>query len=402
EARLTDWGRLARSATGPQPAPELSASPPRQPGSFGWQLTAGVLAVALAAVIAVGLPGLLAKDPPPGGSPDATSPASPGVTGTASPGVTSTASPDPNSTASAGPGMQVVTFHGLSITVPASWQVAVGHRCGTHGNAVELPASVSQSCFPGNPVEFTRVRFVEGSLPLSPTEMDNASHTTVGGLAATRVQNYLAHPGSGYSSRAGIAFIVAELQASVHIMPAEGQTGQDVADSLTVNSVDAHGCRSRATDVNELPHAATSDRAGQAEALLPGQPVSVNICRYQDGWLEQGRILSGTTLQAFAAKLNAVPRGLSRPVEVEPLKCRGADGVGSVEGPVAGDSEAYRLEAHYPDGTPVVLVGRISACGDLGISNGARTGQRTPQLVMLLLNTIGASHGWPDKVIPVP
>ena len=120
EARLEDWGRLTRAATGQQPVPYLVPTPPRRPSGFGWQLAAGVLVVAIAAASAVGLPRLLGKD---------RGPADPLA--------------DLTGTASAGPGMQVVTFHGLSITVPSSWPVG-GYRCGVdHAALVELPSNAA-------------------------------------------------------------------------------------------------------------------------------------------------------------------------------------------------------------------------------------------------------------------
>ncbi|MEO6502836.1 MAG: hypothetical protein ABIQ09_13085, partial [Jatrophihabitantaceae bacterium] len=273
EARLTDWGRLARSATGPQPAPELSASPARQPGSFGWQLATGVLAVAVAAAIAVGLPGLLAKDPRPVGPPD----------------VTSTAAPDANSTASAGPGFQVVTFHGLSITVPASWAVTPDiNSCRVTTSTVELMVGGALACYQSQDPDLTRVLFwARTDLP-GLSDVRSTSRTTISGLEATRAE------GHSSGGRAGFAYVVPELHVSVQIWPARGETGQDLADSLRVDAVDKHGCSTATpTDVAEFPGSATSDRAGMAQALIPGRPESASVCRYRAGWQEEGERLSG-------------------------------------------------------------------------------------------------------------
>ncbi|HEX8767347.1 MAG TPA: hypothetical protein VF714_03200, partial [Jatrophihabitans sp.] len=181
-----------------------------------------------------------------------------------------------------------------------------------------------------------------------------------------------------------------------------GQTGQDLAASLRVDAVDMHGCSSTVSDVNEMPRSATSDRPGMTQALIPGQPVSASVCRYQAGWLEQGAMLSGTRLHAFAATLNGLPVGLSRATGLGPTPCREQGSVGSLDGELAGDSEAYRIEVRYPAGSPVVLVGRLGHCGDLGISNGARTGQRTEALATLLARTVGETQGWPPSVVPAP
>jgi hypothetical protein len=372
EARLEDWGRLTRAATGQQPLPELVAAPQRRPGSFGWQFAAGVLAVALAAAIAVGLPRMLGKDRP-----------------TADPLASA------SSTALAGPGLQVVTFHGLSITVPASWPVS-GPACEVSTSLVELPG-INLLC-PSRPhPEFTVVTFYEDNFPNH--GVTTSSRTTISGLPATRVE---IEPAPGSADRAEVGYQVPELHASVLIQPAQRQSVQELADSLRVNAVDTHGCRSKTTDVADFPRTATSDRPGLAQALIPAQPVSASVCRYQAGWLEKGASLSGTALRAFAAKLNAVPVGLSRARDPGFVQCRVQGSLGSVSGEEYGDSEAYRIEIGYSAGSPVILVGRLGRCGDLGISNGARTGQRTQAMGIALADTVGNATGWPVPVKRAP
>lgn len=371
EARLTDWGRQARSATGPQRMPDLSASPARQQSHLGWPLLAGGLAVALAATIVVGLPRLLGRSSEPLG------------------GATSTAAP--------GPGLQVVTFHGLSITVPAAWRVA-GYSCQLTSSVVELPGA-SPACGRRPYPEFTIVQFFEGTQPLPKESVSRTTRTTISGLPATRIEADRAVD-PYVTDRAAFGYVVPKLHASVLIQPAQGQTGQDLAASLRVDAVDMHGCSSTVSDVAALPRSATSDRIGMTQALIPGQPVSASVCRYQAGWLEKGSTLSGAALRAFAATLNGLPVGLSRARDLGLTTCRDRGSVGSLDNPW--DSEAYRIEVRYPDGPPVLLIARLGACGDLGISNGARTGQRTNELLTLLIRTVGASDGVPAPVVPAP
>ncbi|HST48741.1 hypothetical protein [Jatrophihabitans sp.] len=372
DARLADWGRLARSAVADQPVPELPAVPPRRPAPLGWQLAAGVLTVVLAAAIAVGLPRVLDKDRRP-----------PAPHGPAGNGI---------STAPVGPDLQVVTFHGLSITVPASWPVT-GYGCSLTSSVVELPVGAPLCLRPAHP-GFTIVQFSSVSEPMSPDKVTSTRSTTISGLAATRLE------GSAYLGRPAFAYVVPELHASVLVMPASGQTGQDLADSLRVDTADAHGCTSTVTDVAGMPGSATSSRAGMAEALIPGEPVSASVCRYSVGLLEQGRELSGPALRSFTDTVNALPPGLSRATQLGLIKCREPDSVGSFDRELRPDSEAYRIEVRYSDGPPVVLIARLGQCGDLGISNGARTGQRTDDLMMLLIHTAGSGGGIPGAVRP--
>jgi|GEM_PF-4055846 len=391
-ALLAYRGRPARSAVADQPLPELPTVPARRPAPFGWQLAAGVLAVVLAAAIAVGLPRMLGKDPVPTGSSNAAP--------TTSADPSSVTSPDPSSTASAGPGLQVITFHGLSITVPASWKVSPDYNpCKVTTSIVELMVGGAPACYQPADPDLTRVQFFARAdlLPLS--DVRRASHTTISGLAATREE--------GFSSggRAGFGYVVPELHAAVLIWPARGQTGQELSDSLRVDAVDKHGCRSRATaaEVAEFPGSATSDRAGMAQALIPGRPESASVCRYRAGWLEQGARISGPDLDAFTATVDELPPGLSRAVQRSTGTCREPGTLGSLDDDeMHADLDAYRIEVRYPDGQPVVLIARLGECRDLGISNGARTGQRTDELLTWLLRLAGAGTALPGAVRLAP
>jgi hypothetical protein len=85
------------------------------------------------------------------------------------------------------------------------------------------------------------------------------------------------------------------------------------------------------------------------------------------------------------------------------VKCREPGTLGSLDDEdMDHDIDAYRIEVRYPDGPPVVLIARLAECGDLGISNGARTGQRTRELMLSLLRLAGAGAAVPDRVKPAP
>jgi len=361
DAVLTEWGRQSRAAAGPQPMPELIRRT-RRPRHFGWQLAAGAVAVAVAAALAVELPGLLAKN----------GPADPlrGIT----------------STASAAPGFQVVTYHGLSITVPASWRVGVGMACPAPNHGIVVLPGTSALCLPN------RIAIVEfgGLQPIPPERVTSTQQVTIDGVPAVRQE--------GDYGRPAVAYVVARLQAAVLFYPTASETADDLAASLRVDAVDVHGCASRIRDPKQFP-GLTSAASGAAGALIPGQPESLLACRYEDGWLEQGGTLSGTKLQAFVTTVNGLPAGLSRAANTIPYVCPGdpsiAHGV-----PLPGDDDLYRLELRYPDRSPVLLTARVGWCGDLGIGDGSRTGQATDALLHLLSDTVGVAD-WPSPIRPV-
>lgn len=363
---LRQWGSQARTAVSQQPMPELT---PRVHSSrhFGWQLAAGVTAVAVAAVVAVGLPKLLAKN-----------------SGDADPlrGITSTAS--------APAGFQVITFHGLSITVPASWQVNNGNYCQLTGSVIELPTSVEAACRRPPYLDLTIVDFLGGTQPLPPESVRSSMNTTISGLPATRVE--------GSAPRPAIGYIVPRLSVSVLIQPAAGQTGEDLAASLAVHAVDSHGCPARITDGDTFPPPATAGRPGAAETLIPGQPTSMSACRYVLGWLNQGATVSGAALRAFVSAVNGLPPGLSQAADLGLVTCTGTPDRDHL--PPLSDPDVYRFQLRYPSGPLVLLSARAGVCGKSGVANGRRTGQLTEALSQLLIHTAGYQAVAPFPVVP--
>lgn len=373
DAVLTEWGRQARSTTGHQPMPQLRTRG-RRPRHFGWQLAAGAMAVAVAAALAVGLPRLLGKDG---------RPADPlrGIT----------------STASARPGFQVVTYRGLSITVPASWQVGVGiPACVLSRSVVELPGFTDECGVVASP-DLTLVEILEGTAPLPSMLVTSTSHTTISGLPAIRTDGV--RNGAELSGRKAFGYQIPALQASVQIMPASDQIARQLEASLRVDAVDAHGCSVRSSS-DAFPAPPGAGRAGMADSLVPGEPVSMTACRYIDGWLNQGATVSGAKLGAFVRTVNSLPTGLSRSALGPGLQqCPGSPSVRDAL-PAQGD-DIYRFELSYPDGPQLLLIARLGSCGDFGISNGRRTGQLTDALATLLCDTVGCYGTWAGSLEPV-
>lgn len=374
DARLSEWGRASRAAARPVGVPaELLAAPARTAGGKTLLRIGG--AIAMAAVVAatvIGLPRYLHR----------------GQTGATSiGGVTSTAT--------ARPGFKTVTFHGLSITVPSSWLINGGEPCKLNREIVRLPGA-RLACGYADTPSIAFVEFKEGSEPLGLTGPIKVTKTKISGIAATRSDGR-------WAARAAFEYAVPKLWASVLIVPAQGQTGADLAGSLQVNAVDSHGCPSVASDVAELPRNKPPARDGAADTLVPGRPDVLRVCRYFAGRLEQGDTLTGPQAAGLTTVLAQLPAGLSRAVAGTfwaPMCNTPAEGPNTVDGKDFSDAEAYRIEADYPTGKPVIVIARLELCGDLGASNGSRTGQRTDALARALME-IGGQSGI-SAVTPAP
>ncbi len=123
------------------------------------------------------------------------------------------------------------------------------------------------------------------------------------------------------------------------------------------------------------------------------------------GGLERGAALTGPQATGLMTVLTHLPVGLSRTATDTywpPLCATPAVGRDTIDGKDRSDVEAYRIEADYPTGNPVIVIVRLGLCGDLGASNGSRTGQRTDALTRALGDVVGSSAGFINRVTVAP
>ena len=295
------------------------------------------------------------------------------------------------------PGTRQVTFHGLAIDVPTTWGLKAT-RCGQPlRDTVILPGAVA-ACGVTRVPKVTSVEFVERQVPdLRSTLTDAQSSTFVlDGQPATRL----------VGRRDGmvvIAVTVPSASAQVVITSPRRALAQSLAATLAITDADSNGCPAHAPNTSALPTGERVSRSGAADALIPGTPRHVTVCRYLATLIEQSTRLDAPHRATFVAALNALPAGLSRadPRTYVPEICRQPPtSAGSVAELTAMDSEAYLVTATYDTGPDVVVVARLGQCGDLGASNGTRTGQRTDVLAEQLTSAAGESVGYPGEVRP--
>jgi hypothetical protein len=266
-------------------------------------------------------------------------------------------------------------------------------------DTVILPGAVASCAIP-RPASVTSVEFVEDQFRgLDGTLIEPETSTfTVAGERATRL----------VGQRDGtfvIAVTVRAVSAQVVIMSPRRDFAQSLAAMLTITNADSNGCPVHASNASILPTGRKPSRAGAADALIPGMPSQVTACQYLATLIEPSSRLDAPHRGAFVAALDALPRGLSRTDTNAylPVPCRRpGTAEGSLTGQDAMDSEAYVVIADYETGPAVIVVARLGVCGDLGASNGTRTGQRTDALADQFTAAAGNSEGYSGAIHPAP
>jgi hypothetical protein len=190
--------------------------------------------------------------------------------------------------------------------------------------------------------------------------------------------------------------------ASVVITSPSLELAEQLAATLHLVDVDPTGCPERSQRPAPGEESAPT-QSGATDALIPGEPDQIAVCRYVSTYLEQGRAIERSDAAAFIATLNGLPAGLSETrQDAYPTICNPP----SPSDPHADvgrsfDDTAYTIRVSYPDTSTLIIDVRLGYCGKLGASNGARTGQRTNALIELVMASAGGSSV-PEYVHPAP
>jgi hypothetical protein len=295
------------------------------------------------------------------------------------------------------PGYRQVDFHGLAIDVPSNWPLNA-RRCGQPvRDTVMLPGPVP-ACAGPRPASVTSVEFVEDQLAGLRGTLTGvkASTFSLDGERAIRL--------TGRRDRTFVVSVtVPAASAQVVITSPRRTLARSLAAALTITEVDSNGCPAHAANTSVVPTGTRPSRPGAADALLPATPSQITVCRYLATLIEQSTSLDAAQRASFVAALNDLPQGLSR-TDTDtylPELCRTPPtSAGSFSELDASDSEAYLVIAKYDTGPNVTVIARLNLCGDLGASNGTRTGQRIDSLVDQLISAAGNSQGWSGAIHP--
>jgi hypothetical protein len=272
----------------------------------------------------------------------------------------------PSRAPSPGPGRENVSFHGLTLTVPATWTVG-GSRCASTGTGVVVfdDEGAAACDNPGS-----------SGVEVHLSSSDNPAGTQYAGLTTrdALVDGVPARRGSGRvlpSSPLVEVLYVPSLHAVVAARAPSGTS--DLLTDVHVASYDSNGC---AGQLSELARSASAPDDGQP--LLPPSPSSLTICRYVATWLVRSIADDPDQRRTVERVLMGLPR---EPNPDPATTC-----------PKAGVEELI-IHAEYADGDPVDVTASVADC-----VRRASSAQRTRGISRAFLNLVVAAVGSDDSV----
>jgi hypothetical protein len=278
---------------------------------------------------------------------------------------------------------QVIGFHGIEITVPASWKMN-DLRCGTPiADTVIRDTGGSTHCLIARP---PKVNSVELTADLIGTVKSIHQTSDVTNPHGVRLF-------SGEAGRdTGVIIPTAGVVLFVNASPAMTQR---ILDSVRRVTTDWSGCKMHESQLKPVAPGPLPLKY-QPYIIVPG-PTSIAICHYEDNWLVSSTVTTGAAMANVVQTANTAPnefvheaphRGVYVPCAT-PVRLGGERGTGFI------------LWAHYPDGKARELWFQ-SDCGALGITNGQRAGALTEGLARAINEPLHRGFGIPGDLLPGP
>jgi len=272
--------------------------------------------------------------------------------------------------------MQPVSFHGMQVFVPASWRLN-DTRCGTpQSNTAIVEIGFSETCLVTQPVGLTVVRFTTKDTEAGRQRAEVATRpVTIDGHAGRRGTGV---PPGGEQPIAVI--IVDDPGVVISVESPDLRSADDILDSAAVVTTDSSGCVAHVESLT-----APKSSGAQEDEMVPGTPSATTICFYTDNWLGRSVLLSDDPANALRQKLNALPEGVSYPINYsESSEECGAD-----------IRRGYIVRFTYPSAEPIDVYIHIGGCDGLSASNGSRTTKIDAELAEML-SVAGYDAGLPN------
>jgi hypothetical protein len=287
----------------------------------------------------------------------------------------------PNSTG------QVIGYHGLDVTVPASWKIN-DTTCGTpQSDTVIRDQGATTTCLVPRPPGINSLELVDNPDYWQPKMQSVLPLTNPQGVQLDR---------GTIPDRPGAAIYVPDVHVLMFVDTVTDSETNAIIDSIQLADTDPNGCAMRAMDLD--PSASYQPDASMKDAMIPGSPSTIAICHYVDHWLMSSVTLKDQEMTDLVRVVNGLPEGFvhAPPSSYDPSICSEPSSAGGELG------SGFVLGVSEPGSATLPLWAHVGICGHLGITNGARDGQLTPDLAAALNKPLHAGYVIPGRLAPDP
>lgn len=296
--------------------------------------------------------------------------------------------PTPDRNASLGG--QVIGFHGMVLTVPASWHIN-DTRCGAPAaDTVIRDPGEAELCLEVNPPHVSSVRLLDNPGDWTRQIRDVHQARNANGVALRQ----------GHSPGHDVAVVVPAAGVLVFVDGA-AVTRQRIIDSIDVVAADTTGCLMHDTSFRSTfsfvsPGDITPDP--RRHAVVPPTPTAIAVCHYRASWLVSSATVTASTMDEIVRQADTAPSGWAHAPTADylPSVCTGPPAAGGEAG------SGFVLLARYADGAEFRLSAHIGFCGRLGLTNGVRSARLTLALAKAITAPLHTGFAIPGRLLPGP
>ena len=280
---------------------------------------------------------------------------------------------------------QAIGFHGLEVTVPASWAIN-DTTCGTpQSDTVIRDEGATTTCLVSRPAGISSLELVDNPQYWRPKMRSVRTLTNPHGVQVER---------GIVPDRPGATIYVPEVHVLMFVDTVTDAETNAIVGSIQLADTDPNGCAMREMELDPLP----SYRPGAPmnDVLIPGSPSTIAICHYIDHWLVSSAALTGQEMTDLVGVINALPEGFvhAPPSTYDPSLCSEPSSAGGELG------SGFVLWVGEAGSAPLPLWAHVGICGHLGITNGVRDGRLTPDLAAALNGPLLAGYVMPGRLVP--
>jgi len=279
---------------------------------------------------------------------------------------------------------RLIGFHGIELTVPASWKIN-DTRCGTPvADTVIRDEGGVPTCLIVRPRQVNSVELQVNTPSMAKTIRDSTGVTNARGVYLMR----------GHAGR-DIGVIVPSVGVLAFVHTTAPALADRIINSIELTKTDSTGCNMRETPL-QAPFETGSFRV--RPYVISPTTTAIAICHYEDNWLVSSAVAAGPQLANIVHAANTAPFGL-----VHTPRTKGAYDPCSQSVARGGEAgSGFILLAHDLDGTTQRLWAHIGFCGPLGITNGGRAGALTEALASAITAPLHTGFAFPNKLLPGP
>lgn len=281
------------------------------------------------------------------------------------------------------PTEQVIGFHGIEITVPASWKMNAT-RCGTPvADTVIRDSGGNPLCLLARPPKVSSVELTADVMGTAKLILHTSQYQNPHGV------NFSRGPvGHGIGAIAPGVGVVLFIDANPALT-------QQILDSVRPVATDTTGCKMHERRLNP-PFSSASVRGPAPPFVISPAATSIAVCHYQDNWLVSSAVATGTELANLVHQANSARRGFAhaRPADYSRDICTNLSSRGGEAG------SGYILLAHLADGRTQQLWAHIGSCGPLGITNGLRAGALNLRLAQAIAAPLHSGFTMAGRLLP--